>query len=134
MCLLEAAMCEKCRSSHFQSELGGVKSLRTGGLKILGLGREGYQFFLGGELLLLGGRSQYPIICHAVTICQHDIIVKFSCHCCISLVKFSYWSKFHVDIITGSRVLQFSFITCQEIWKKEIPSLNFSQQLETGVS
>ena len=29
MCLLEVAMCEKCRSSHFQSE-GGVKSLRTG--------------------------------------------------------------------------------------------------------
>ena len=29
MCLLEVAMCEKCRSSHFQSE-GGVKKLRTG--------------------------------------------------------------------------------------------------------
>ena len=38
MCLLEVAMCEKCRSSNFQSE-GGVKSLRTwGGVKILGLG------------------------------------------------------------------------------------------------
>ena len=45
MCLLEVAMCEKCRSSHFQSE-GGVKSLRTGGgLKILGLG--GRYFFRG---------------------------------------------------------------------------------------
>ena len=44
MCLLEVAMCEKCRSSHFQSE-GGVKSLSTRG------GR-------GGDwvrLLLLGG-------------------------------------------------------------------------------
>ena len=31
MCLLEVAMCKKCRSSHFQSEEGGrVKSLRTG--------------------------------------------------------------------------------------------------------
>ena len=30
MCLLEVAMCEKCRSSHFQSE-GGVKSLSTWG-------------------------------------------------------------------------------------------------------
>ena len=30
MCLLEVAMCEKYRSSHFQSE-GGVKSLRTWG-------------------------------------------------------------------------------------------------------
>ena len=32
MCLLEVAMCEKRRSSHFQSE-GGVKSLRTRGVK-----------------------------------------------------------------------------------------------------
>ena len=33
MCLLEVAMCERCRSSHFQVEAGGggVKSLRTGG-------------------------------------------------------------------------------------------------------
>ena len=30
MYLLEVAMCEKCRSSHFKSE-GGVKSLTTGG-------------------------------------------------------------------------------------------------------
>ena len=38
MCMLEVAMCEKCRSSHFQLE-GGVKMLRTGGdYKILGLG------------------------------------------------------------------------------------------------
>ena len=39
ICLLEVAMFEKCRSSHFQPEGGGVKSLRTGGkgLKILGL-------------------------------------------------------------------------------------------------
>ena len=29
MCFLEVAKCEKCRSSHFQSE-GGVKKLRTG--------------------------------------------------------------------------------------------------------
>ena len=32
MCLLEVAMCEKRRSSHFQSE-GGVRSLRTRGVK-----------------------------------------------------------------------------------------------------
>ena len=42
MHLLEVAMCEKCRSSHFQSE-GGVKKLRTGvvvgGEGILGLER-----------------------------------------------------------------------------------------------
>ena len=34
MCLLEVAMCQKCRSRHFQSE-GELKSLRTevGGVK-----------------------------------------------------------------------------------------------------
>ena len=31
MCLWEVAICEKCRSSHFQSEEGGVEILRTGG-------------------------------------------------------------------------------------------------------
>ena len=54
MCLLEVAICEKYRSSHFQSE-GGVKSLRTGG-------EEGLKNFKTGDLLLLGG--QYPIACH----------------------------------------------------------------------
>ena len=38
MCVLEVAMCEKCRSSHFQSE-GEIKSLRTGGLKNFRAGR-----------------------------------------------------------------------------------------------
>ena len=53
MCLLEVAMCEKCRGSNFQLE-GGVKSLRMGrGVKILGLA-EGYQF---DEALLLGQGS-----------------------------------------------------------------------------
>ena len=54
MCLLEVAMCEKCRGSNFQLE-GGVKSLRMGGawVKILGVA-EGYQF---GEVLLLGQGS-----------------------------------------------------------------------------
>ena len=40
MRLVEVAMCEKCRSSHFQSEGGGVKSLRTvgvGGIEGVGL-------------------------------------------------------------------------------------------------
>ena len=61
MCLLEVAMCEKCRSSNFQLEEGRVKSLSTAGRregdwKILGLGA-GYQF--GGGVLLLG--DQYTI-------------------------------------------------------------------------
>ena len=39
-----------------------------------------------------------------VTISQHNIIISFFQDCFISLVKFSYWSKFHVNIITGSGV------------------------------
>ena len=39
-----------------------------------------------------------------VTICWYDIIVIFFWCCFVFLVKFSYWSKFHVDIITGSGV------------------------------
>ena len=58
LCLLEVAMCEKCRSSYLQSE-GVVKSLRTGGG---GRGGEVKNFRTRGGLLLLGG--QYPITCH----------------------------------------------------------------------
>ena len=32
-----------------------------------------------------------------VTICRHDVIVKFFCCCFVSLVRFSYWSKFQVS-------------------------------------
>ena len=31
------------------------------------------------------------------------------CHCFVSTVKFIYWSKFHVNIITGSGVKKISF-------------------------
>ena len=37
-----------------------------------------------------------------VKILRHDIIANFFCCCFVFLVKFSYWSKFHVNIITGS--------------------------------
>ena len=53
MCLLEVAMCEKCRSSHFQSE-GGVKSFRTG---------EGLKNFRTRGITFAGG-GQYRITCH----------------------------------------------------------------------
>ena len=33
----------------------------------------------------------------------------FFCRCFVSLVKFSYWSKFHVNIITGSVVTTIFF-------------------------
>ena len=63
MCLLEVAMCGKCRSSHFQSEggeskkfedRGGLKNFRTGGVTDLG----------GGYFCWGGGGGQYPITCH----------------------------------------------------------------------
>ena len=38
-------------------------------------------------------------------ICLHDVIVKCFGHCFVSLVKFSYWLKFYVNIITGSGVV-----------------------------
>ena len=38
ICLLEVVMCEKCRSSHFQSETGGLKNFRTGGVTFAGGG------------------------------------------------------------------------------------------------
>ena len=56
MCLLEVAMCEKCRSSHFQLEGVSKKFKYWGGWKILGL----------GVLLLLG--CQYLITCHVTFI------------------------------------------------------------------
>ena len=44
-----------------------------------------------------------------VTNLRHDVIVKVFKGCFDSLVKFSYLSKFHVSIITGSGVMIISF-------------------------
>ena len=38
------------------------------------------------------------------TISWYNIIVKFVWRCRVSFVNFSYWSKFHVNIIVGSGV------------------------------
>ena len=40
-----------------------------------------------------------------VTICWHDVIINFFWHWCVPLVKFSYSSKFHVNIMIGSGVM-----------------------------
>ena len=40
-----------------------------------------------------------------VTVYQHDIIVKLFWRSRISLVKYSYWFKFHVNIISRFRVI-----------------------------
>ena len=72
-----------------------------------------------------------------VTIFQHDVNIKISWLFFVFLVKFSYWSKFHVKIITGSRIMTIFFIgDWPEIWKLETgkPRLSFSQYLETGAS
>ena len=43
------------------------------------------------------------------------------CFCC-------YWSKFHVNIMTGSGLVQFLFITNQpEIWKLKMHPSEFCQ-------
>ena len=39
----------------------------------------------------------------------HDVNVKLFWLCFVSLVKFSYWSKFHVNIITGSGIMTIFF-------------------------
>ena len=44
-----------------------------------------------------------------VTIWLHDIIVNFFWYYLVSLVKFSYWSQFHFNIITGSGVMSIFF-------------------------
>ena len=49
-----------------------------------------------------------------VSISRHYIIIFFW-RCFVSLVNFSYWSKFHVSIITGSGVMAICFIRDLEI-------------------
>ena len=42
-------------------------------------------------------------------IVRNDVIVKYFDVFFVPLVKFNYWSKFHVNIITGSGVMTLSF-------------------------
>ena len=44
-----------------------------------------------------------------VTISRHYVIVKIFWRGFVSLVKFSYWSKFHVNIITGFGIMAIFF-------------------------
>ena len=62
-----------------------------------------------------------------VTIFRHDVIINFFWRCFVSLVKFSYWSKFHVNIITGCEVMTIYFYKgWPEIWNLEILQSEFS--------
>ena len=45
--------------------------------------------------------------------CQQDFIVNFFWRCSVFHVTFSYWSKFNVNIITGSEVMTIFF--CKEL-------------------
>ena len=61
-----------------------------------------------------------------VTIFRVDVNVKIFWRCFVSLVKFSYWSKFHVNFITGSGIMTIFFYTgLTEIRKSEIPPSEF---------
>ena len=44
-----------------------------------------------------------------ITVYRHEVIVNFFWLCLVFLVWFSYWSKFHVNIITGSGVMTIFF-------------------------
>ena len=53
--------------------------------------------------------------------------------CFVSLVKFSYWPKFHVNIITGSGLWHFfSQGIDQKPGNRKYPGQSFVQYLETG--
>ena len=54
---------------------------------------------IGRKLKIWQWRHNFSTICHRQI---------FWC-CFVSLVKFSYWSKFNVNIIAGSRVITISF-------------------------
>ena len=44
-----------------------------------------------------------------VRIFRHEAIVDFFWRWCVSLTKFCYWSKFHINIMTGSGVMTIFF-------------------------
>ena len=46
---------------------------------------------------------------NGITIFLHNVNIKFFWCCFIFLVKFSYWSTFHVNIITGSGIMTIFF-------------------------
>ena len=65
-----------------------------------------------------------------VTIYWNGAIVNIFWPCFVSLVKYSYWAKFHFNIISGSRVMTIYFCKRPEIGKSDI----FAKYLKTRVS
>ena len=61
-----------------------------------------------------------------VTICQYDLTIELFWRCFILLVEFIYWSKWHVNVITGSGDMTIFFKRdWPEIRKSEIPRSEF---------
>ena len=66
-------------------------------------------------------------------IVRNDVIVKYFDVFFVPLVKFNYWSKFHVNIITGSGVMTLSFYK-RLTRNRKYPRLSFTQYLESEAS
>ena len=58
---------------------------------------------------LASGLAKNPKHDNDITIFWHHVNVKFFWRCFVSLANFSYWSKFHVNIITGSGIMTIFF-------------------------
>ena len=83
---------------------------------------------LSSGLLQIGHKSEK---CHG----RHNFLTwhhrQFFWRCFVSLLKFSYWSKFHINSTTGSEVMTiFLWKGLPEILKLEIPHLSFARHLE----
>ena len=65
---------------------------------------------------------------------KRNTISCYFWRCFVSVVKFSYWRKFHFNILSLVLELwQFSFIRgWPETWKLEIHRLSFAHYVETG--
>ena len=85
---------------------------------------DGYQFLDGHKLQKWRRRPNFMIWHHR----QFFWCRRFS------LIKFSYWSKFHVNIMTSSGVIT-SFVYKElKSGNQKYPVVNFAQYLETGAS
>ena len=70
---------------------------------------------------------------NCVIICWLDVIVKFFWRCHVSFVTFSYWSKFHINIMTGSGV-KTVFVYKGLNWSPKIENTRVLPNKETGKS
>ena len=63
----------------------------------------------GIRLLECSKLAKNPENDNGLKIFRHDVIVIFFWRCFVSLVKFCNWSKFHINIITGSGIITIFF-------------------------